>query len=557
MLTHDDLIVGDEIDRYRSITDYIRDRRIGGELKYTGRGAITIPNGSYTEIFNGLTDGVAHAKYVLGVAKLADNIVNNYKAIALEMLSSGRTKIEYKANGFVVPMYASYMNVSFAESAVEREYHDVLKPYEEMSGYYTMKDPYVPSFSGALADAYSYARSQAIRRTMDQSERVFMNLGTRIRNLSLDNMIAISNTANLIRGGVKLTLDEVRNARVQVLRQQATDVDNKRMAAMSESRENFTKYWSGMKQAMSARVDYAKVREDWATIPILPAGSESSRTWGIEVETVRADLVRRPAGWESKYDGSLESVGADDSCDCDCGDCYDGYHDDCGSSDDGCMEFVSPVLRSFNSNGLRDLCGPLENVYTNSSPGIHVHVGADNLSVFDIARLLRAYSIVSPFINGIDHRETRSYCKETSSDNVAYWLSLVRKAQRGVLVHPYDERHQVSPSDVVALTQGQPDDRYRDVNLQALSAHGTIEFRTMGPIYNYEHLVRWAWFCREMVNVSQLDLPVSVWTSVRSMADVIGILRQYGSEIPSDTHDKATVKLASQLNAGSLADVDA
>jgi hypothetical protein len=341
-----------------------------------------------------------------------------------------------------------------------------------------------------------------------------------------------------------------------VLRQQASDIDDKRMLKLSESRDSFMKYWTNMKQTMSTRVDYAKVRADFASIPVQPAGTSSSRTWGIEVETVRADLVSRPAGWESKYDGSLEAVN-EDGCDCDCSDCYDGYHDDCGGDGDGCMEFVSPILGSFNSNGLRDLCGPLENVYTNSSPGIHVHVGADDLTVFDVARLLRAYSIVSPFINGIDYRETRSYCKETSTSNVAYWLSLVRKAMRGTLAHPYDERHQLSPKDIVQLTQGQPDDRYHDVNLQALSAHGTIEFRVMGPRYNYEHLVRWAWFCREMVNVSRLDLPMSVWTSVRSMADVIGILRQYGSEIPSDTHDKATVQLASQLNHSDLAEVDA
>ena len=70
----------------------------------------------------------------------------------------------------------------------------------------------------------------------------------------------------------------------------------------------------------------------------------------------------------------------------------------------------------------------------------------------------------------------------------------------------------------------QPDDRYRDINLQAFNQHGTIEFRLMGPKYDYAHLVRWAWLCRELVNISKLDLPDSMWR------DVLNIVYQYGSE---------------------------
>jgi hypothetical protein len=211
------------------------------------------------------------------------------------------------------------------------------------------------------------------------------------------------------------------------------------------------------------------------------------------------------------------------------------------------MEYVSPILSHFNSNGLRDLCGPLEHATVNETPGIHVHVGADDLTITDVGRLARAYSIVSPFLEPITYRQSRGYCKDLTSENLQFWLSAVRNVIKGDIKN-YRTGERLTPSDIALTAQHQPDDRYHDLNLQSLSKHGTIEFRVMGPKYNYEHLVRWAWFCREMVNVSRLDIPVSVWTSVRSMADIISVLRQYGSEIPSDGYDKETHALANAMN---------
>jgi hypothetical protein len=56
----------------------------------------------------------------------------------------------------------------------------------------------------------------------------------------------------------------------------------------------------------------------------------------------------------------------------------------------------------------------------------------------------------------------------------------------------------------------------------------------MGAWYDYAHLVRWAWFAREMVNVSKLGIDQREWTSCRSITDVIKLLRKYGSEMPSN-----------------------
>lgn len=567
MLTADDFVTGSEADLYRWASGWMRDRRCYGNLKSYGRNALNIGRESNIEVVTNPADLVENARLLMAQAKFVTYLVANYKQIVLDLIASGQQSIEVKHAGLSTMLFADYATGSFTCDAIQREFHHVIKPWvndmgEVQDGYYKVHDPVTPSFVGVLAEVYAEARKKQIKEAMNQSPTGLYAVDSRFRiphdGISVASLLTIKNTAAFLQEyKVKLSLEEVSDARRELLRRAAQEADQRRFEKMRKSSDSFTQYWSRMKQAVQRNADWAEARESFRKIEVLPAGTESSRTWGIEVETVRADLVSRPRGWESRYDGSLESMGYDSDCDCECSDCYDGYHDDCGGSDSGCAEFVSPVLRSYNSDGLRALCGPLEKVDHNTSPGIHVHVGADNLTAFDVARLLRAYSIVSPYIQGINYREVTGYCKDVTSSNIAYWLSAVRKVARGDMTHPYDDRVRLDEMSIKDIASAQPDDRYHDINLQSLSAHGTIEFRVMGPHYNYEHLVRWAWFCREMVNVSQLDLPDSVWTSCRSMADVIAVLKQYGVEYPSDTHDKATVKLATKLNASYLADVDA
>jgi hypothetical protein len=329
------------------------------------------------------------------------------------------------------------------------------------------------------------------------------------------------------------------NHRNQILSARRVEAADRERVARQISRENFTKYWSSLKSAIGTAVDKDEVHKSWATVPIQPKGTLSSRTWGIEIETVQAGHTSRPPGWDERGDGSLEPI--DDDCNCGCDDCDDmdnhcGY-DDCGSS---CAEFVSPILRYSNSDGLRSLCSDLEGLPVNTTPGIHVHVGGGDLSVTDVARLIRAYSVVSPFIVPLTERRVTNYCKDVSTNNLAHWLGAARSM-----------RKQMSSDLATDVLNYQPDDRYHDLNLQSLRQHGTVEFRVMGPVYNYHHLVRWAWFCREMVNVSRLDLPQTMWTAVRSMADVLAILTKYGSESTPDTWLQSTDALSAEYDAES------
>lgn len=325
------------------------------------------------------------------------------------------------------------------------------------------------------------------------------------------------------------TSSDINEARMLLLGELADAERAQSTTRKKLSMANFATYWGNLKESIRSRVDDAEVFAAFESVPINPAGSKASRTWGIEVETVQANLTERPRGWDQRHDGSLEALGGDsacayDYCECGCDDCEDGSHDYCYSAEDGgCAEFVSPILHHFNSDGLRQLCSDIGDAECNTTPGIHVHVGADDLTPFDVARLVRIYSLISPFLIPYTKREVFGYCKDISTDNVAHWLSISRDLSRG--------------SKDISVPQGvtmQPDDRYRDLNLQAVHAHGTIEFRAMGPVYDYKHLVRWAWLCRELTNISKLDLPDSMWRNVKSMSDILNIVYEYGSET-SDT----------------------
>lgn len=543
----------DEASLHHWFSEYIRDLRVRGKLAVYGKSPMRLPSVNSLEIVTDYAQSVNGAKYLLSSAKLCKHAVESLGNKVFDALNSGSESVEFKYSGLSFTMSLDSMPreiIWISRDDVLSAFGDILVESEHEYRW-TVVDPFKPSFDGSLAEAYALAR-KAEYRSRCYPQNLF-DLDSTIRfsdSVPVGTVHSLGRTANVLRKPLPVSLSAVREARNELLAQRAREMDQDRIERIRSSQNNFESYWSTLKSNISKRVFPAEVTQSWDSIPLPESGTNSSRTWGIEVETVQAHLVSRPRGWEATGDGSLESMGDGYGCECSCGDCDDGYHN-CGYSDcednNSCQEFVSPILSHFHSDGLKRLCGPLENAPVNDSPGIHVHVGADDLTITDVGRLVRAYSIVSPFIEHISYRNTRGYCKDISTSNVTYWLSAVRRAIKGDLMN-YRTGERITPKDIVAASWHQPDDRYHDLNLQALGAHGTIEFRVMGPHYNYDHLVRWAWFCREMVNVSKLDLPVSVWTSVRSMGDVISVLRQYGSEIPSDSFDKETTVMANVMN---------
>lgn len=300
--------------------------------------------------------------------------------------------------------------------------------------------------------------------------------------------------------------------------------------------------------------------DEFAALP-LPAFSVSddenrtprdavSRTWGIEVEHPDSSNIAAPRGWERKDDCSLRSArggayrdsSSDSRDECDyyhdctdeveitlsngnsgyvscgdygteCGYCSGDYRcDDDHDDSEDCNEFVSPILHAFNSDELEELLSDLSDRNTNDSAGVHVHVGADEFRRNSAlqSRAVYAWALISPIIAPVLQRETRTYCNTFRTAEV---LSHARTLSK------LDKRRPTDDSDY------RYPERYRELNLCALSAHGTLEFRGMGPVYDYETLIRWAHFVRRFVAAvsSDADIVRKLRTS-RTLSDVLTVI---------------------------------
>lgn len=271
------------------------------------------------------------------------------------------------------------------------------------------------------------------------------------------------------------------------------------------------------------------------TLLVLPPGSEASRTWGIEVETGAARNVHTvPDDWDSKYDGSLSSAYDEylDPSECpeythdpsnsEDDDYYDNRYEDCdycgsnggggGGRDGDCREYVSPILRSVHSDGLRLMTDQLEPHPVSNTAGLHVHVGADGLTAQQVRELVMGYDAIEWLIEASYNRVSRGYCKRRSGRELIELARYIKQNPQATLG---------------SIRKG---DRYVTVNLNSLDSHGTIEFRAMGPVYNYDHLTAWATFCREMVNVAHRGGRAKEWAKVRDWAGVLAMFEKYGIE---------------------------
>jgi len=398
------------------------------------------------------------------------------------------------------------------------------------SGTYLWSLPKVDEDAPLSVQAYSRAKlrnvdsifyhSPRIWATMHGTEgRVIAFRGTRAKSTASEDLRAISTLATSLgkHDSLKRMFKQEANTLRSLLAIEQASAATKQSIRVPKT-QTFEQFWRQLKSGKrQLTMNLEVTTKMWGAIPLPANGTGSWRSWGIEVETMHAERTSRPLGWHEVHDGSLES----EVNDCDCGCVYCDDDDHCHDSEctngSACAEFVSPILNHFHSAGLKKLCEEIGMDGHNTSPGVHVHVDASDVTVSDVRRLLFAYGAISPLLEPIYQRQVRDYCKDLPLDQVAHWARYTK---------------QYIPTTIAAqvIYDIGSGDRYQDVNLCALTKHGTIEFRAMGPVYDYEYLVRWAWFCRQMVAVSKVDLPQRVWSACSSLADVIQLLIKHGDE---------------------------
>ena len=162
------------------------------------------------------------------------------------------------------------------------------------------------------------------------------------------------------------------------------------------------------------------------------------------------------------------------------------------------FELVSPVLQGLE--GLADLeraCRALRicGAQVNSTCGLHVHLGARDLSIEAMRQLVRNYLVLEPTIDQLMPTERRG--------NAAYYC---RSLQRG---RTLAQAEQAILNATTAQELGNAANggcRYHKVNVQSFFRQGTLEFRQHSGTTNFEKISFWVKFLANLVDFSKQRL---------------------------------------------------
>jgi hypothetical protein len=187
-------------------------------------------------------------------------------------------------------------------------------------------------------------------------------------------------------------------------------------------------------------------------------------TYGIELEVsdlaisnAQALLNRAGLNWTAKFDGT-NHVSA---------------------------EAVSPILTNDSLNETKKAARALlaGGATVNRQTGYHVHLGADVYGIEGIARLVHNWNFAHNTIGALvaKSRLNNHFCKAVPVNTISSWVEHVRNG------------------NIQNLSGG----RYYSLNLNAYSAHQTVEIRLHHGTLNGSKIQAWAEFCSAFARFSQ------------------------------------------------------
>ncbi len=157
---------------------------------------------------------------------------------------------------------------------------------------------------------------------------------------------------------------------------------------------------------------------------------------------------------------------------------------DCSINGDNSNEVVSPILKGTKGmNSLKAMCSALAAVdaRVNVSCGLHVHIGAKQMSDEHYCRLVRNYQkiekVIDTFMPVSRRANNNQYCHSLQGIN---FEGCICKSS-------------------IARMMGS---RYYKVNAEAYQRHGTIEFRQHSGTVDYEKISNWVKFLAKLVEYS-------------------------------------------------------
>ena len=160
------------------------------------------------------------------------------------------------------------------------------------------------------------------------------------------------------------------------------------------------------------------------------------------------------------------------------------------------LEVVSPILSG--SKGLyavKKVAKALEDagISANNTCGLHVHVDARDLTLYDLVNTLRRYDEYENKIDALmpNIRVGNCFCLSTKLD------------VKNILSHLPKENTK-NKDTIRRFLERNFNDRYRKLNLSAYLVHGTIEFRQHEGTVDSTTIVNWIRFCVNFVEQSKI-----------------------------------------------------
>lgn len=187
------------------------------------------------------------------------------------------------------------------------------------------------------------------------------------------------------------------------------------------------------------------------------------------------------------------------------------YDSSCGE------EIVSPILSG--DEGLEQIekvCTVLNllDCKVNKNCGLHVHLDARDLAPEQVIKVVAGYARYEGLFDALQPESRRL-------DNNGYCRSLRRMYQHRSKLGKF------SLEDVRSEVFG--NDRYRKLNLESLSRHGTIEFRQHAGTINAEKIINWInllmVFTEKVIETKASLMSVNV--TLNSFKRHFGISRQH------------------------------
>lgn len=214
-------------------------------------------------------------------------------------------------------------------------------------------------------------------------------------------------------------------------------------------------------------------------------------TFGVEIECLVASSLMRECATRNAMPFQYEGYNHTDN------NHYYKFVSDSSIRGENPIECVSPVLTGkVGIKSLENCCKALNeaNAQVNVSTGLHVHIGAQNLSDEAYVNVFKNYqkleSVIDTFMARSRRENNSQWCRSLQGKDFSFCTS---------------------KNDVYDVMSG---NRYYKVNACSYSRHRTIEFRQHQGSTDFEKISNWVNFCAKLVAWSKKNVLQTEVTSI-------------------------------------------